>query len=345
MDFRPIDQIRTSRKAFEKRVELSGEPLLLRGTEVSVNVFLHGRGEFVLWHDPQHHDSQTLRLVIQKHDTFRIRADSAQIKPRRVNLHAKKAADCRPVQSQFTIPQNDVIGKINAGCYGSLGRGRERESKRCQCSKEQIIGTHASTIAEILSQSERRGGRDCCAKCMADSSHKTGMDTLPDFAGSKNGVHEAPDPSDNGGGPRPSMKPKKPPSKPSFRLLGKSAAAYPASPLSATLETFPNRHSKRDYWIQFDCPEFTSMCPVTGQPDFATIRIRYVPAELCIETKSLKFYLASYRHTRSFNEEIVNRILEDLVAACNPRRVSVHGEFASRGGIRVTVDASHPEDI
>jgi len=105
-----------------------------------------------------------------------------------------------------------------------------------------------------------------------------------------------------------------------FRLLGSSETTFPSKPTAATLETFPNRFRKRSYWINFDCPEFTSMCPVTGQPDFATIHIRYVPNALCIESKSLKFYLASYRHTRSFNEEIVNRILEDLVAACSPRR-------------------------
>ena len=85
------------------------------------------------------------------------------------------------------------------------------------------------------------------------------------------------------------------------------------------------------------------MCPVTGQPDFAKIIIQYVPDKLCIETKSLKFYLASFRQTRSFNEEIVNRILEDLLSACQPRRLWVQGSFASRGGINVTVDASYPE--
>jgi len=86
------------------------------------------------------------------------------------------------------------------------------------------------------------------------------------------------------------------------------------------------------------------MCPVTGQPDFARITIDYVPDRLCIESKSLKFYLASFRNTRSFNEEIVNRILDDLVKACSPRRVIVHGEFAARGGISVTVDAAYPEE-
>ncbi|MEI6035233.1 MAG: preQ(1) synthase [Verrucomicrobiae bacterium] len=129
-----------------------------------------------------------------------------------------------------------------------------------------------------------------------------------------------------------------------FRLLGNSETKYPERPSSGILETFANRFSHRSYWICFDCSEFTSMCPVTGQPDFAVIHVRYVPNLLCIETKSLKFYLASYRHTRSFNEEIVNRILEDLVESCSPRQMEVHGEFSSRGGISVTVDASYEED-
>lgn len=134
---------------------------------------------------------------------------------------------------------------------------------------------------------------------------------------------------------------KKSTAKKSFRLLGSSEAKYPDRPSSGILETFPNRFSKRSYWIHFDCAEFTSMCPVTGQPDFAIIHIRYIPDKLCIETKSLKFYLTSYRHTRSFNEEIVNRILDDLVEACHPRQMEVRGEFSSRGGISVTVEASH----
>jgi 7-cyano-7-deazaguanine reductase len=127
-------------------------------------------------------------------------------------------------------------------------------------------------------------------------------------------------------------------------LLGRTVAEYPAAPSAATLETFDNRYPNRDYWIRFDCPEFTSMCPVTGQPDFAEITIDYVPGKLCIESKSLKFYLASFRNTRSFNEEIVNRILDDVVKACKPRRAIVHGQFAARGGISVTVDAAFPSD-
>jgi len=129
-----------------------------------------------------------------------------------------------------------------------------------------------------------------------------------------------------------------------LKLLGRSDTRFPAAPASTTLETFQNKFSNRDYWIRFESPEFTSMCPVTGQPDFARITIDYVPDLLCIESKSLKFYLASFRNTRSFNEEIVNRILDDLVKACAPRRAIVHGEFAARGGISVTVDASYPEE-
>jgi 7-cyano-7-deazaguanine reductase len=141
------------------------------------------------------------------------------------------------------------------------------------------------------------------------------------------------------------MASKKSTAKKSFRLLGSSEAKYPDRPSSGILETFPNRFSKRSYWIHFDCAEFTSMCPVTGQPDFAIIHIRYIPDKLCIETKSLKFYLTSYRHTRSFNEEIVNRILDDLVEACHPLQMEVRGEFSSRGGISVTVEASHVDDF
>ena len=129
-----------------------------------------------------------------------------------------------------------------------------------------------------------------------------------------------------------------------LKLLGKAAASFPSSPSAGTLDTFQNRYPARDYWIRFQCPEFTSMCPVTGQPDFASITIDYVADKLCIETKSLKFYLASFRNTRSFNEEIVNRILDDLVTACSPRRALVKGEFASRGGIGLAIDAAYPSD-
>jgi len=125
-------------------------------------------------------------------------------------------------------------------------------------------------------------------------------------------------------------------------LLG-HPAKFPEEPSVAILETFPNRNAQRDYLITFECMEFTSMCPVTGQPDFAKLRIEYVADKLCIETKSLKFYLASFRNTRSFNEAIVNRVLDDLVAACQPRYALVHGEFSPRGGIAVTVAAEFPD--
>ncbi len=127
----------------------------------------------------------------------------------------------------------------------------------------------------------------------------------------------------------------------SLSLLG-HPAKFPESPDVATIETFPNASTRRDYRITFQTHEFTSMCPVTGQPDFAQLRIEYVPGARCIETKSLKFYLASFRNTRAFNEAIVNRILDDFVAACQPRWALVHGEFAARGGIALTVDAEYP---
>jgi len=129
-----------------------------------------------------------------------------------------------------------------------------------------------------------------------------------------------------------------------FQLLGKASKAYPRQPSSGVLETFPNRSPGRAYWITFDCSDFTSLCPVTGQPDFGKIRIRYVADSDCIETKSLKFYLASFRNRPSFNEEIVNKILDDLVRAANPKCMEVEGNFSARGGISVTVTARHPDD-
>ena len=126
-----------------------------------------------------------------------------------------------------------------------------------------------------------------------------------------------------------------------LKLLGSSGAPFPGEPAAEILETFENRYPHRDYIIRFECADFTSLCPITGQPDFAKLNIEYVAGQRCIETKSLKFYLASYRNSRSFNEEVANRILDDLVTACAPRRMTVRGEFASRGGITVGVEASH----
>jgi len=122
-------------------------------------------------------------------------------------------------------------------------------------------------------------------------------------------------------------------------LLGNQAGGIPQKVSPEVLETFENRYAHRDYTIRFDCEDFTSLCPVTGQPDFASILIEYVAHKLCIETKSLKFYLGSYRNCASFNEEVANRILEDLSSACEPRWMKVSGHFASRGGISVSVEA------
>ena len=107
------------------------------------------------------------------------------------------------------------------------------------------------------------------------------------------------------------------------------------------LETFPNRHPGRDYDIEITCPEFTSLCPKTGQPDFATIRICYVPDRLCIELKSLKLYLFSYRDQGIFYEHVTNTLLDDFVAAAKPRRMTVEGSFSVRGGISTLVRASY----
>ena len=111
---------------------------------------------------------------------------------------------------------------------------------------------------------------------------------------------------------------------------------------SEHLESFPNPRPGRHYDIQFECPEFTCLCPMTGQPDFATVRVRYVPDELCVELKSLKLYLWSYRDRGAFHEAVTNQILDDLVAATQPREMTVTGEFYVRGGIRTTVIARHP---
>src|SRR3989338_10722972 len=102
---------------------------------------------------------------------------------------------------------------------------------------------------------------------------------------------------------------------------------------SKQLETFPNPSPKRDYEIVMECPEFTSVCPKTGQPDFGKITIRYVPDKLCLELKSIKLYLWSYRNEGVFYEKLTNMILDDLVDACQPRRMEVIGDFAVRGGI------------
>lgn len=101
------------------------------------------------------------------------------------------------------------------------------------------------------------------------------------------------------------------------------------------LETFENRHPDNDYWVRFNCPEFTSLCPITGQPDFAEIRIAYVPAERMVESKSLKLYLFSFRNHGDFHEDCVNTIMKDLVKLMQPKYIEVKGIFTPRGGISI----------
>ena len=107
------------------------------------------------------------------------------------------------------------------------------------------------------------------------------------------------------------------------------------------IETFPNPFQGRDYTIEMECPEFTCLCPKTGQPDFATLYISYVPDKLCIELKSLKIYLVSYRNEGGFHEKLTNIILDDLVSSCRPRTMKIVGDFNVRGGIRTTVTVEH----
>ncbi len=108
-----------------------------------------------------------------------------------------------------------------------------------------------------------------------------------------------------------------------------------------SLETFPNQFPDRDYEIEITCPEFTAVCPKTGQPDFATILITYVPAETIVELKSLKLYLFDYRNRGIFYEHSINTILDDLVSACRPRRMIVVGHFTPRGGISSKITARY----
>lgn len=111
------------------------------------------------------------------------------------------------------------------------------------------------------------------------------------------------------------------------------------------LETFANPNPERDYTIQMECPEFTSVCPKTGQPDFGAIRISYVPDRKCLELKALKLYLWSYRQVGIFYEAATNKILDDLVQACAPRQMTVTGDFNVRGGIRTVVIAAYSQGV
>ena len=115
------------------------------------------------------------------------------------------------------------------------------------------------------------------------------------------------------------------------------------APRADQLETFANPSPGRDYTIEIVCPEFTSLCPVTGQPDFGTITYTYTPDRLCVELKSLKLYLQRYRNEGIFYEAVVNRLIDDFVTACRPRRCKVVGAFTPRGGITTTVTCVHEE--
>ncbi len=116
-----------------------------------------------------------------------------------------------------------------------------------------------------------------------------------------------------------------------------------SQPSRETLETFDNPHPDRDYLIETICPEFTSLCPKTGQPDFGMLTITYVPDKLCFELKSLKLYLQDYRNHGAFYEDVTNLILNDLVAVTQPKKMKIHAAFTPRGGIRTNVIVEHPE--
>lgn len=111
---------------------------------------------------------------------------------------------------------------------------------------------------------------------------------------------------------------------------------------SKAIQTFKNPKPGRDYEIAVECPEFTCLCPMTGQPDFATIRIKYKPDTLCLELKSLKLYLWSYRNEGAYHEAVINLITDDLVTACSPRSLTVEGDFNVRGGIHAIITVSYP---
>lgn len=111
---------------------------------------------------------------------------------------------------------------------------------------------------------------------------------------------------------------------------------------AAQLEVFDNPYRGRDYEIEIHCPEFTSVCPKTGQPDFGTLVLQYVPGPSCIELKSLKLYLQSYRNDGIFYEAVTNRILDDLVAVCAPRRMTITSRWTPRGGITSTIVCRYP---
>ena len=119
-----------------------------------------------------------------------------------------------------------------------------------------------------------------------------------------------------------------------LNLLG-GKTEYPSNYCPEILETFDNKHPENDYWVKFNCPEFTSLCPITGQPDFATIYISYIPDIRMVESKSLKIYLFGYRNHGDFHENCVNTIMKDLIRLMNPKYIEVWGKFTPRGGISI----------
>ncbi len=130
--------------------------------------------------------------------------------------------------------------------------------------------------------------------------------------------------------------PEKPPrGAENLAVLGRKGAIYSDQYTPAILECFDNRHTEYDYWVKFNCPEFTSLCPITGQPDFATIYISYIPDRRMVESKSLKLYLFGFRNHGGFHEDCVNTIMKDLIRLMSPRYIEVWGKFLPRGGISI----------
>ena len=118
-------------------------------------------------------------------------------------------------------------------------------------------------------------------------------------------------------------------------LLGNQGTKYEFGYNPEILEVFDNKHPNNDYWVKFNCPEFTSLCPITGQPDFATIYISYIPGEKMVESKSLKLYLFSFRNHGDFHEDCMNIIMKDLIKLMDPKYIEVWGKFTPRGGISI----------
>lgn len=118
-------------------------------------------------------------------------------------------------------------------------------------------------------------------------------------------------------------------------LLGSKTTQYSQDYAPEVLEAFTNKHQGNDYWVRFHCPEFTSLCPITAQPDYATIYINYIPDVRMVESKSLKLYLFSFRNHGAFHEDCVNIIMKDLIGLMNPKYIEVFGEFTPRGGIAI----------